>query len=82
MRINEAIRATEIRVIDKDGNQLGVMTTQDALKLAVQANVDLVEIAPLVRPEMVSSMSIEPESTLMIASQFASFLIGTLAPKP
>lgn len=39
---------------------------------------DLVEVAPLVRAENASSMSVEPESTLMIASQFITFLIGAL----
>lgn len=44
---------------------------------------DLVEIAPLVRTENTSGMSsVEPESTLMIASQFATFLIGALYGKP
>lgn len=39
---------------------------------------DLVEVAPLVRSENTNSMSVEPESTLMIASQFVTFLIGAL----
>jgi translation initiation factor IF-3 len=48
--INEEIRDKEIRVIDMDGSQLGVMPTKDALKLALQKNLDLVNIAPQANP--------------------------------
>lgn len=44
--MNERIRAREIRVIDADGNQLGVMPPYDALKRAREQNLDLVEISP------------------------------------
>jgi translation initiation factor IF-3 len=44
--MNERIRAREIRVIDADGNQLGVMAPYDALKRAREQNLDLVEISP------------------------------------
>ncbi len=40
------IRVREVRVVDDEGNQLGVMATQDALKLAFERNLDLVEVAP------------------------------------
>ncbi len=46
MRINREIRAPRMRVVDKDGNQLGVLTLIDALTRAEQAGLDLVEIAP------------------------------------
>lgn len=46
MRINREIRAPRMRVIDKDGNQLGVLTLIDALNRAEQVGLDLVEIAP------------------------------------
>ncbi|MBS0615464.1 MAG: translation initiation factor IF-3 [Verrucomicrobia bacterium] len=46
MRINREIRAPRMRVIDKDGNQLGVLTLIDALSRAEQVGLDLVEIAP------------------------------------
>ena len=46
MRINREIRAPRMRVIDKDGNQLGVLTLIDALNRAELAGLDLVEIAP------------------------------------
>jgi translation initiation factor IF-3 len=44
--MNERIRAREIRVIDADGNQLGIMNPFDALKRAREQNLDLVEISP------------------------------------
>ena len=44
--MNERIRAREIRVIDADGNQLGVMAPFDAIKKAREQNLDLVEISP------------------------------------
>lgn len=44
--INEEIKANEVRVIGADGNQLGVMKLSEALQLANEAELDLVEIAP------------------------------------
>jgi translation initiation factor IF-3 len=44
--MNERIRAREIRVIDADGNQLGIMVPYDAVKRAREQNLDLVEISP------------------------------------
>ncbi|MCP5492798.1 MAG: translation initiation factor IF-3 [Chlamydiales bacterium] len=49
-RINRAIRAPKVRVIDSEGNQLGVMSPFDAIKLAEQAKLDLVEISPNAHP--------------------------------
>src|SRR5512146_184676 len=48
--MNERIRAREVRVIDDESNQLGVMTPQDALKIARERNLDLVEISPTAQP--------------------------------
>lgn len=50
MRINEEIRAREVRVISADGEQLGIMSSRDAYKLAQEAHMDLVEIAPTAKP--------------------------------
>lgn len=50
MRINREIRAPRIRVIDQDGNQLGVLTLIDALTRAEAAQLDLVEISPSADP--------------------------------
>jgi len=44
------IRVYEVRVVDEDGSQLGVMRTQDALRLAQERGLDLVEVAPLASP--------------------------------
>ncbi|MEG0832606.1 MAG: translation initiation factor IF-3 [Oscillospiraceae bacterium] len=48
--INEEIRDKEIRVIDADGGQLGIMTPADAMKIALEKNYDLVKIAPQAAP--------------------------------
>jgi translation initiation factor IF-3 len=48
--MNDRIRAREIRVIDADGAQLGVITPQDALRKAREQNLDLVEISPSAVP--------------------------------
>ena len=48
--INEQIRDREIRLIGEDGNQLGIMSAKDAMKLAREANLDLVKIAPNAKP--------------------------------
>ncbi|MFN9705175.1 MAG: translation initiation factor IF-3 [Planctomycetota bacterium] len=49
-RINHQIRIREVRVIDEDNKQLGILQTADALALAIQKQLDLVEIAPNQRP--------------------------------
>ncbi|MCS5695549.1 translation initiation factor IF-3 [Desulfofundulus thermocisternus] len=48
--MNEEIRAREVRVVDPSGNQLGVMSLREALRLAEEHQLDLVEIAPQARP--------------------------------
>ena len=48
--INEEIRDKEVRVIGADGAQLGIMDIKEALKLAAEANLDLVKIAPQATP--------------------------------
>jgi translation initiation factor IF-3 len=49
-RINEAIRAKEVRLIDADGNNVGVVPTDQARTMAVEANLDLVEVAANAEP--------------------------------
>ncbi|MCE9552864.1 MAG: translation initiation factor IF-3 [Planctomycetes bacterium] len=49
-RINEQIRISPIRVIDAEGNQLGIITTDEAMAIARAAELDLVEVAPTERP--------------------------------
>ena len=48
--INEQIRDKEVRLIGENGEQLGVMSARDALKLAKEAELDLVKIAPTAKP--------------------------------
>ena len=50
LMINEQIRDKEVRVIGEEGQQLGVMSPKDAMKLAREAEVDLVKIAPSAKP--------------------------------
>ncbi|MGH9415520.1 MAG: translation initiation factor IF-3 [Terriglobales bacterium] len=49
-RVNERIRAREVRVIDEAGTQLGILSPQEALALARQRTLDLVEVAPSAEP--------------------------------
>ncbi len=44
--INEQIRDREVRLIGENGEQLGIMSAKDAMKLAMEAELDLVKIAP------------------------------------
>ena len=48
--INEQIRDREVRVISEEGEQLGIMSEKDAMKLAHEADLDLVKIAPKAQP--------------------------------
>ena len=48
--INEQIRDKEVRVIGEEGQQIGIMSSRDAMKLAKDAGLDLVKIAPTAKP--------------------------------
>ena len=48
--INEQIRDREIRLIGEDGKQLGIMSAREAMKIAQEAELDLVKIAPAAKP--------------------------------
>ena len=50
MRRNEQIRISPLRVIDQNGEQLGLVSNEEAQRLARDAGMDLVEVAPNVRP--------------------------------
>ena len=54
--MNERIRAREIRVIDDDGAQLGIMTPRDALAIARERGIDLIEVAPQAQPPVCKIM--------------------------
>ena len=49
-RINERIRVREVRLIDDEGNQMGIVPTVEALKMAKDRELDLVEVAPTANP--------------------------------
>ena len=49
-RINEQINVPEVRLIDVDGNQAGVVSTREALRAAEESSLDLVEISPSAKP--------------------------------
>ena len=50
LMINEQIRDREIRLIGEDGQQLGIMSSREAMKIAREAELDLVKIAPQAKP--------------------------------
>jgi translation initiation factor IF-3 len=54
--INERIRAKEVRVIDEDGSMLGIMSTYEAIKIARERELDLVEVSPKAQPPVVRIM--------------------------
>ena len=56
LMINEEIRDKEIRLIDEEGGQLGVVTTQRALELAEEKGLDLVKIQPTAKPPVCKLM--------------------------
>ncbi len=55
-QINEEIRDKEIRVVSDDGEQLGIMSASEALKIAESRNLDLVKIAPMAKPPVCKIM--------------------------
>ncbi|MBQ4158191.1 MAG: translation initiation factor IF-3, partial [Clostridia bacterium] len=56
MMINEEIRDREVRVVNQEGEQLGIMPTAQALALAEEQELDLVKIAPNARPPVCKLM--------------------------
>lgn len=56
MYVNEGIRARELRVIDQNGDQLGVKSRNEALEIAARANLDLVLVAPQAKPPVARIM--------------------------
>jgi translation initiation factor IF-3 len=55
-RINERIRVPEVRLVGPAGEQVGIVAIQDALRLAQEADLDLVEVAPMARPPVCKLM--------------------------
>jgi translation initiation factor IF-3 len=56
ININERIRAREVRLIDENGAQLGIVATFDALKMARERELDLVEVSPKAEPPVCKIM--------------------------
>ncbi|MGI6678671.1 MAG: translation initiation factor IF-3 [Dehalobacterium sp.] len=56
LRINEEIRVQEVRFVGADGEQLGVIPIKQALKIAAEKGLDLVEVAPAARPPVCKIM--------------------------
>ena len=56
LQINEEIRDREVRLIDVEGEQLGVVETSKALEIAEAKNLDLVKIAPTAKPPVCKIM--------------------------
>jgi translation initiation factor IF-3 len=56
LRINDEIRAREVRLVSGDGEQLGIVLLKDAMATAVEKECDLVEIAPAAKPPVCKLM--------------------------
>ncbi|HEY2579569.1 MAG TPA: translation initiation factor IF-3 [Streptosporangiaceae bacterium] len=56
LRINERIRVPEVRLVGPNGEQVGIVSVNDALRLAQEADLDLVEVAPTARPPVCKLM--------------------------
>ena len=55
-RINDRIRVKEVRLVGPSGEQVGVVRIEDALRLATEAGLDLVEVAPTAKPPVCKLM--------------------------
>jgi translation initiation factor IF-3 len=55
-RINDRIRVAEVRLVGPNGEQVGIVRVEDALRLAQDADLDLVEVAPDARPPVCKIM--------------------------
>jgi translation initiation factor IF-3 len=55
--MNDLIRVPQVRLVSEDGEQIGVVDTTKALAMAVEANLDLVEVAPNARPPVCRIMN-------------------------
>ncbi len=55
-RINERIRVPEVRLVGPQGEQVGIVRVEDALRLAAEADLDLVEVAPMAKPPVAKLM--------------------------
>ncbi|MGH3505759.1 MAG: translation initiation factor IF-3 [Nocardioidaceae bacterium] len=56
MRVNDRIRVPEVRLVGPNGEQVGIVRIEDALRLAQESDLDLVEVAPTARPPVCKLM--------------------------
>ena len=63
IRVNERIRAREVRLIDENGEMIGVMPPQRALDIARERNLDLVEVSPNAIPPVCKLMDAASKSS-------------------
>jgi len=56
LKVNNQITAAELRVADEEGNQVGIMRREEALKLAQEKGLDLIEVAPMANPPVARIM--------------------------
>lgn len=87
LRTNDQIRISPIRVIDQDKNQLGVMPTAEALNLAREAGIDLVEVSPTEKPPVCRLMDYgkhkyDRKKRLKIASHGQTITIKEIRMRP
>jgi len=57
IRVNERIRVPQVRLIDTTGEQIGIIPTREALKIALDKGYDLVEISPTAKPPVCKIMN-------------------------
>ena len=55
-QVNEAIRDKEVRLIDAEGQMVGIMSSAQAIRLAIEADLDLVKISPNANPPVCKIM--------------------------
>ena len=57
-RVNEEIRTREIRLVGEEGEQLGIMPPREAMQIALERGLDLVEVAPAAKPPVCKIMDV------------------------
>lgn len=57
LRVNREIRSPEVRLVDQNGNMVGIVSINDALKMSFEAGLDLVEVSPNVNPPVCKIIS-------------------------
>ena len=82
-RVNERIRVREVRLIDDEGNQVGVIATRDALEMARERGLDLVEVAPNASPPTCTTGCCDITATIATSWRyFASICLQIAVPHP